>query len=109
MPWLEESGGRPVPMDTVPPPGMARAIASCAVSLPAVMVSGPAMDRVIAELAGRNSVKAWEKDPWLGGELFLDLDSGGDAEVAGFRVHDDRDDGLARRPYDTARVNSLCR
>ncbi|MEV6601061.1 CRISPR-associated endonuclease Cas3'' [Actinoplanes sp. NPDC051346] len=94
VPWLDECGGRLVPTDAAPPPALARAVASCTLALPAAMVSGSGMARVIDELRGRTFVKAWQRDPWLGGELILDLDADGHAEVAGFDVHYDSDDGL---------------
>ncbi len=92
--WLERDGGIPVPTDAAPPAWLARTVASCTLSLPAVMTANGGIDRLISELESRNYVRAWEKDPWLGGELILDLDASGGAELAGFRLRYDQHDGL---------------
>ncbi|WP_412741107.1 CRISPR-associated helicase Cas3' [Krasilnikovia sp. MM14-A1259] len=100
--WLPANGGLVVPIDTVPPAWLARTVASCVLSLPAAMTSGSGrMDRLIGELE-RGYIGAWAKDPWLGGELILALDPSGRAELAGFHLQYDKDDGLRvmRHPSD---------
>ncbi|WP_164466154.1 CRISPR-associated helicase Cas3' [Actinoplanes teichomyceticus] len=99
--WLAENGGAFVPTDVIPPAWLARTVASCTLSLPAAMTSGPGqMDRLIDELERRAYYPAWKDNPWLGGELILELDEAGTANIAGFSLAYDRFDGLrvARDP-----------
>lgn len=92
-PWLPD-GGVVVPTHVVPPRNLARRVAQCTLALPRSMTDGPRLDLVIAELEARNRHPAWEKDPWLGGELVLDLSEDGQADLAGFHLSYDRHDGL---------------
>lgn len=96
-PWLPENGGRVVPTDFPPPRDLARTIASCTLSLPRA-VTARGIDAVIAELEGRNSMPAWQEDPWLGGELILDVDDAGHAILGTFSLDYDRHDGLRVTP-----------
>jgi CRISPR-associated endonuclease/helicase Cas3 len=93
-PWLPVGGGVVVPTDFPPSREQARTIASCVLPLPASMTVGAGMDAVIAALELRNPFPAWQNDPWLGGELILDLDPAGRVEVAGFAIKYDSEDGL---------------
>jgi CRISPR-associated endonuclease/helicase Cas3 len=93
-PWLPDGGGEVVPTHTTPPTRVSRRAAMCSLALPRVMTDGSRLDDVIGELEERHTYPAWEKDPWLGGELILDLDEHGHGELAGFTLHYDRHDGL---------------
>jgi hypothetical protein len=93
-PWLADSGGVVVPSDFAPTRSVARTVASCALPVPRMMTSHGGIDRVINELERRNNFPAWQKDPWLGGELVLDLDEQGYAQLAGFELAYDHHDGL---------------
>jgi len=92
-PWLDK-GGVEVPTEAVPPVSLARTIASCTLSLPAAMTAGDGFSRIIDELEDRNRFPAWQASPWLAGELVLDLDALGRAELAGFALRYDQHDGL---------------
>ena len=92
--WLPESGGIAVPTDAAPLVWLARTVASCVLTLPAALTSGRGqMNRLIAELE-RGYVSAWQTDPWLGGELILELDAAGQADLGGFNLSYDKHDGL---------------
>lgn len=92
-PWID-GGGVEVPTEAVPPVSLARTIASCTLSLPAIMTAGKGGDRIISELEARSWFPAWRASPWLAGELVLDLDASGRAELAGFALRYDQHDGL---------------
>jgi CRISPR-associated endonuclease/helicase Cas3 len=93
-PWLPEGGGEVVPTHTAPPAVVSRRAAMCSLALPRAMTHGPRLDGVIRELEGRHAYPAWEQDPWLGGELILDLDEHGRGELDGFTLQYDPRDGL---------------
>ncbi|MFK3984482.1 CRISPR-associated helicase Cas3' [Micromonospora sp. NPDC050397] len=93
-PWLADRGGEVVPTDFAPPSGLSRVVASCALPLPRMMTSRGGIDRIIDELEERNSFAGWEKDPWLGGELVLDLDERGRSQLTDFDLEYDPHDGL---------------
>jgi CRISPR-associated endonuclease/helicase Cas3 len=102
-PWLIVNGGVAVPTDAAPPAWLARTVATCTLSLPAAITSGPGqLDRLIGELEQRSYHRAWEKSPWLSSELILELDAAGEADLAGFNLRYDKDDGLrvTRHPSD---------
>jgi CRISPR-associated endonuclease/helicase Cas3 len=103
-PWLPDGGGEAVPTHTAPPVVVSRRAAKSSLSLPRAMTDGAHLDEVIRELEDRHAYPAWEKDPWLGGELILDLDEHGRGDLAGFTLHYDRHDGLLVEP--THRITS---
>lgn len=92
-PWLPEGGGTVVPTHTRPPAEVSRRAAMCTLALPRGMTAG-CLDEIIRELEERHAYPAWQKDPWLGGELILDLDEDGRGELAGFILQYDHHDGL---------------
>lgn len=92
-PWIE-GGGQLVPTETVPPRRLARLVASCSLPLPRLMTAPDVVDPVIAELERRGNVPAWGQNPWLEGELLLDIDAEGNARLDDFDLHYDVDDGL---------------
>ncbi|MER7282075.1 CRISPR-associated helicase Cas3' [Dactylosporangium sp. NPDC000244] len=92
-PWLHD-GGTPVPTADEPARPLPRRIARCTLPLPRTMTAAEHIDDVIAELESRTDLSAWQQNPWLAGELVLDIDTGGHATVAGFDLHYDPDEGL---------------
>lgn len=58
------------------------------------MTSAEVIDDVIAELETRVDLTAWQQNPWLAGELVLDIDEAGNAELRDFLLHYDTDGGL---------------
>ena len=92
-PWLADNGGLVVPTNFPPPRELARTVAACALPLPRAMTAR-GHGAIIEELEKRNYFPAWQDDPWLGGELVLDIDEAGRTALAGFAVEYDRDDGL---------------
>lgn len=97
VPWLSEKrGGLPLPTESVPEPGAARALAASGLRLPyQFTLTGLMIDRTIAELEG-DLVEAWQsKDAhWIAGELVLFLDEDDRAELAGHRLRYTESDGL---------------
>lgn len=87
---LRRDGGREVPTGQVPPDGLAKAIATCALSLPIELCG----IETIEELERRSDFPAWQASPRLGGELVLVLDEHGEAELHGHRLRYERADGL---------------
>lgn len=66
-------GGEPVDLMAGISDKLARAVATCAVSLPAWMTLGTQLDTVIDSLE-RNGIEVWQSSPWLRGSLPLVLD-----------------------------------
>jgi CRISPR-associated endonuclease/helicase Cas3 len=93
LPWLAENGGVVVPTASPPPARLGRTIASCSLSLPRQM-TGDSIDAVIESLEKRNAFSAWQNDPWVGGELILEIDERGKSIVDIFELEYDRHDGL---------------
>ncbi|ROO52782.1 CRISPR-associated Cas3 family helicase [Micromonospora sp. Llam0] len=92
-PWIDHASTI-VPTDSPPRRPLPRMIARCTLPLPRAMTSADVIDEVIAELEHRNDLSAWQDDPWLAGELVLDIDTAGLATVAGFDLHYAPDEGL---------------
>ncbi|HWH01678.1 MAG TPA: CRISPR-associated endonuclease Cas3'' [Pilimelia sp.] len=92
-PWID-GGGVVVPTGDVPRWPLPRQIARCTLPLPRAMTAGDVVDDVLADLERRVDVRAWQSNPWLAGELVLDIDLDGRATVAGFDLHYDPDEGL---------------
>ncbi|MFJ8579436.1 CRISPR-associated helicase Cas3' [Micromonospora sp. NPDC093277] len=92
-PWID-GGGVPVATSSVPRRPLPRLIARCTLPLPRAMTAADVIDQVIDELEQRTDVSAWQDNPWLAGELVLDIDADGNATVAGFDLHYHPDEGL---------------
>ncbi|WP_239676543.1 CRISPR-associated helicase Cas3' [Natronosporangium hydrolyticum] len=90
-PWLLSGGGKEVSTERTPDGFLGRTIASCTLSLPIELST----EEAIEELERRNDYEAWQHSPWLTGQLILDIDEQGHAELAGYQLHYDRLDGLA--------------
>ncbi|MEV0733166.1 CRISPR-associated helicase Cas3' [Polymorphospora sp. NPDC050346] len=91
--WID-GGGVPVPTASLPRWPLPRMIARCTLPLPRSMTAADVIDDVIADLERRHDLGAWQDDPWLAGELVLDVDVDGAATVAGFDLHYDPTEGL---------------
>ncbi|MEV4135499.1 CRISPR-associated helicase Cas3' [Dactylosporangium sp. NPDC049742] len=92
-PWID-GGGAAVPTASEPRWPLPRQIARCTLPLPRTMTDPDVIDEVIAALEHRIDVSAWQANHWLAGELVLDIDSDGNATVAGFDLHYDQREGL---------------
>ncbi|WP_229886926.1 CRISPR-associated helicase Cas3' [Streptomyces subrutilus] len=96
LPWLERGrGGLEVPVDAVPPPRTARAVAASALRLPYQFSKPWVIDRVIGELE-EFGPEEWQKPEchWLAGELILVLDADCQTRLAGFGLEYSKADGL---------------
>lgn len=91
-PWIED--GISVPTTVEPPWSLAKRIAQCTLPLPRLMTTPDVIDVVIEELERRNDLQAWQKSHWLEGELVLDVDGDGRAQVGPFDVQYDPHQGL---------------
>lgn len=100
LPWLDRGrGGLDVPVDSVPPPRTARAVAASALRLPYHFSKPRVIDRAIEELE-RFGPRAWQTPEchWLAGELVLVLDEDCQTRLAGFEVNYSVADGLEINP-----------
>lgn len=92
-PWID-GGGVPVPTADVPRWPLPRQVARCTLPLPRMMTAPEVSAEVIGELEQRIDLRAWQDDPWLAGELVLDVDGDGRARVGPFDLHYDVHEGL---------------
>jgi hypothetical protein len=67
-PWLRRDGGRQVPADHEPERDLARTIATCTLTLPIELCR----IETIEQLEQQNHFPAWQRSPWLAGELVGD-------------------------------------
>ncbi len=96
VPWLGRGlGGLELPIDAVPGPRAARAVAASGLRLPVQFSLPGVVDKVIGELE-ELCVPAWQsKDsPWLAGQLILVLDADCQTHLSGFRLTYSQVDGL---------------
>lgn len=75
--------GEVVPTDRKPSDSVARAIAGCALRLPASATRGERGDALIAELEQLSWFRAWQTSPALRGQLVLGVSEAGGTTVAG--------------------------
>ncbi|MHA7271259.1 CRISPR-associated helicase Cas3' [Arthrobacter sp. HLT1-20] len=99
LPHLTEFGDQVVPMDTPPEYHMARALSSCTVRLPGLLCQWYRVDKVLHELEA-DGVAAWQKSPWLKGQLVLFLDESLTAVIDGVELHYDKRLGLQHKTLD---------
>ncbi len=92
LPWIKP-GVVVLPADAEPSWEVARTLATCTVRLPGRLTEPWLVDRVIAALEAVGSA-AWQRSPWLRGQLVLVLDEDLTAELAGHRLTYSRQDGL---------------
>ncbi|MFF7081754.1 type I-E CRISPR-associated protein Cse1/CasA [Streptomyces lavendulae] len=100
LPWLGRGlGGLDLPVDAVPPPRAARALAASALRLPYHFSKPWLIDGVIAELE-RFGPEAWQskESHILAGELFLVLDEDCQTRLAGLELRYSETDGLEVTP-----------
>ncbi|MCY0931660.1 type I-E CRISPR-associated protein Cse1/CasA [Streptomyces sp. H27-H1] len=100
LPWLDRGrGGLDVPVDAVPPPRTARAVAASALRLPYHFSKPWVIDRAIEELE-KFCPDEWQKPEchWLAGELILVLDEDCQTRLAGFDLRYSVADGLEIHP-----------
>jgi hypothetical protein len=58
------------------------------------MTATDVIDEVITNLEGRIDLRAWQTNPWLAGELVLEIDGDGHARVGPFDLYYDPHGGL---------------
>ncbi|MEV1073902.1 CRISPR-associated helicase Cas3' [Micromonospora parva] len=92
-PWID-GGGVVIPTASTPSWRLGRSVAGCTLPLPRTMTAPDVIDEVIAELEGRIDLTAWQHNPWLAGELVLEIDGDGRARVGPFDLHYDLHRGL---------------
>ncbi|WFE59286.1 CRISPR-associated helicase Cas3' [Micromonospora sp. WMMD712] len=92
-PWID-GGGVVVPTASAPGWRLSRLVAGCTLPLPRAMTAADVIDEIIAELEGRIDLSAWQDNPWLAGELLLEIDGDGHARVGPFDLHYDPHGGL---------------
>ncbi|MET8699514.1 CRISPR-associated helicase Cas3' [Kitasatospora sp. NPDC004723] len=100
LPWLDRGrGGLPLPTETVPAWNAAQALAASSLRLPYHFSKPWVIDRAIRELE-ELYIPAWQvkECPQLDGELVLLLDEDGRAELAGFALEYNPNDGLTVHP-----------
>jgi len=94
FPWVKDKAE--IPLGIAPEPRIAKALACQSLHLPPEPCYPNRIGGTIAELkdlcAKRFSI--WQESAWLKGALFLVFDSAGKAELNGFTLHYNRDDGL---------------
>lgn len=93
LPHLTRYAGRLVPDDMPPENAMAKALSSCTVRLPGRVCQWHRVDRVLDQLEA-DGVAAWQKSPWLKGQLVLFLDNNFTAVLDGIQLRYDRQLGL---------------
>ncbi|MGW4682599.1 CRISPR-associated helicase Cas3' [Micromonospora taraxaci] len=92
-PWID-GGGVIIPTASTPSWRLGRSVAGCTLPLPRTMTAPDVIDEVIAELESRIDLSAWQGNPWLAGELVLEIDGDGCARVGPFDLHYDLHRGL---------------
>lgn len=96
---IGEFSGAELPLFGAPDGDLARAVASCTVTLPRSLSNPWDIDRTIAELeAAPIDLSSWQASPWLRGQLVLVLDVHGNSTLLGHPLHYDHDRGLMVEP-----------
>lgn len=73
---------------------MAKAMATCTLSLPIQLTHDRVIDQVIDELERQVDASGWQKSPWVAGQLILVFDDADKATLGGFDLRYDADEGL---------------
>ncbi|MFE7670698.1 type I-E CRISPR-associated protein Cse1/CasA [Streptomyces albidoflavus] len=105
LPWLDRGrGGLALPTHSVPSARAARAAAASGLRLPYHFSFPEVSDRALAELE-ELCVPMWQEKEshWLAGELILALDENCRAELAGWHLAYDPDEGLLVTREESAR------
>jgi len=82
--------------NTIPNELVAQTLARQRIRLPNILCGPWIIDQTIAELEQLNKEKLfiWQESPWLKGELFLILDQNSSADLGGYKLTYDKNDGL---------------
>ncbi|MRH93039.1 CRISPR-associated helicase Cas3' [Nocardia sp. SYP-A9097] len=87
---VPERGGELIPTEGPPSVGFAKALAACTIRLPPSLTKYGRMGTTVATLENAY-YPGWQQSPWLAGELVLELDESGCAELSGYSLrYDDR-------------------
>lgn len=73
---------------------IARAMASCTLSLPVQFTHDGIIEKVISELEQTVNASGWQKSPWVSGQLVLVFDTEDRASLAGYDLRYSNDEGL---------------
>lgn len=96
---IGEFSGAELPLFGAPDGDLARAVASCTVTLPRSLSSPWDIDQTIAELENAPiDLSSWQSSPWLRGQLVLVLDSDGNTTLLDRPIHYDPHRGLTVEP-----------
>ncbi len=94
LPSLGENfGGLAVDLTAGISDELAKAVATCSVSLPAWMTRGTQLESVISSLE-RNGIESWQNSPWLRGALPMVLDASFSCTINNIRVQYSEELGL---------------
>lgn len=99
MDGIGKFSGANLPLFGAPDGDLARAVASCTVTLPRSLSSPWDIDQTIAELENAPiDLSSWQSSPWLRGQLVLVLDSDGNTTLLDRPIHYDPHRGLTVEP-----------
>lgn len=94
--FMEAEDGYELLENSIPDPEVAKALARQRIRLPNALCGPWIIDQTIAELEKVNGERllTWQESPWLKGELFLILDKHCSANLSGYKLTYDKNDGL---------------
>ncbi|MES6501151.1 CRISPR-associated helicase/endonuclease Cas3, partial [Cutibacterium acnes] len=88
-----------LPLFGAPGGDLARAVASCTVTLPRSLSNPWDIDQTITELENAPiDLSSWQSSPWLRGQLVLVLDADGNSTLLDRQIHYDLSRGLTVEP-----------
>lgn len=91
--------GAELPLFGAPEGALARAVASCTVTLPRSLSNPWDIDQTITELENAPiDLSSWQSSPWLRGQLVLVLDADGHSTLLRRAIHYDSNRGLMVEP-----------
>ncbi|MFF0541987.1 CRISPR-associated helicase Cas3' [Nocardia thailandica] len=90
---VPEIEGLVIPTETAPAPRLAKQVAACTIRLP-VELSRAGNKRTVIGVLEDNWYPGWQQTPWLAGELVLELDADGQADMGEYRVEYHPEKGL---------------
>ncbi|MEV0356899.1 CRISPR-associated helicase Cas3' [Nocardia sp. NPDC050697] len=94
---VPEIGGKSVPTETEPSAWLAKKLAASTIRLPAYLTRSGRKERMIRALED-TWYPGWQRSHWLAGELVLELDADGTADLAGYDLRYDPRLGLLAVP-----------
>lgn len=99
MDGIGEFSGADLPLFGAPGGDLARAVASCTVTLPRSLSNPWDIDQTITELENAPiDLSSWQSSPWLRGQLVLVLDADGNSTLLDRQIHYDLSRGLTVEP-----------